>query len=210
MDWVNWVGNEFYTMQSFIDEALKYGVSRRIQERILRTMTWQDRIFLATNDIKVIKVTGKRGKPIDKVIKTPVIIGYFKIDTLHGINLDPSNLPQELKNNFSGTKYNGGAPSPIQRGCGIQRSTGYYVETTPTVDIKKIIDLQNIVSNAKTVQGGLRIFERPVITHLLSFRGFRKFDGAEFMRDYIAGLSVIKLSNNNDRRVELNKGYYID
>lgn len=80
--WLHWIGNAYYSIESFIDEARIMGLSRRVPERILRKMKWGDTIFLASKEKKV---------------KSPVVFGYFTLHKIQGVKVDMEDLPEHLQ-----------------------------------------------------------------------------------------------------------------
>ena len=80
--WLHWIGNQYYTIESFIDEARVIGVSRRVPEKILQKMKWGDAIFLASKE---------------KHLKSPVIFGYFKLEGIQGIKVKLNDMPKHLQ-----------------------------------------------------------------------------------------------------------------
>ncbi len=80
--WLHWIGNCYYSIRSFIEEARLAGVSRRVPAQALRKMKWGDKIFLASKE---------------KGLKTPVVFGYFKLTRLQGIKVNMNELPKHLR-----------------------------------------------------------------------------------------------------------------
>jgi len=80
--WLHWIGNQYYTIQSFIDEARVIGVSRRVPEKILKKMKWGDTIFLASKE---------------KHLKSPVIFGYFNLEGIQGVKVKLKDMPEQLR-----------------------------------------------------------------------------------------------------------------
>ena len=66
---LHWIGTEHYSIPEFIQEARKWGVSRRIKPGTLRAMAWGDRIYLASRE---------------KGLRAPVIFGYFSLEGIGG------------------------------------------------------------------------------------------------------------------------------
>ena len=81
--WLHWIGNQYYSIESFIEEARLIGVSRRVPAKALKKMKWGDTIFLTSKE---------------KGIKNPVIFGYFILDKLQGIKVKIDELPEHLQN----------------------------------------------------------------------------------------------------------------
>lgn len=80
--WLHWIGNKFYSIPEFISEAKRVGVSRRVPSKVLKSMVWKDKIFLASKQPK---------------LKNPVVFGYFTLDKIEGIKVDIDAMPQPLR-----------------------------------------------------------------------------------------------------------------
>lgn len=80
--WLHWIGNQYYTIKSFIEEAKLIGVSRRVPRAVLKKMRWGDIIFLASK---------KKG------LKSPVVFGYFRLEKIEGIKVRRKDLPEQLQ-----------------------------------------------------------------------------------------------------------------
>jgi len=80
--WLHWIGNQYYSIEKFINEAELIGVSRRVPQKMLRKMKWGDTIFLASKE---------------KKLKSPVIFGYFKLERIQGVKVDMEELPEHLR-----------------------------------------------------------------------------------------------------------------
>jgi len=80
--WLHWMGNIYYSIESFIEEARSIGVSRRVPKKTLKKMKWGDTIFLASKE---------------KGLKAPVIFGYFSLHMIQGIKVDMDSLPEHLQ-----------------------------------------------------------------------------------------------------------------
>lgn len=80
--WVHWMGNCYYSIESFIKEAKDIGISRRVPKLTLKKMKWGDTIFLTSKE---------------KGLKAPVIFGYFTLHTIQGIKVDIDTLPKHLQ-----------------------------------------------------------------------------------------------------------------
>lgn len=80
--WLHWIGNQYYSIESFIEEARFVGVSRRVPAKVLKKMKWGNTIFLASKE---------------KGLKNPVIFGYFRLEKLQGIKVNMNELPKHLR-----------------------------------------------------------------------------------------------------------------
>lgn len=161
--WLHWIGNAYYSIDSFINEALSMGVSRRIPKHILKVMDWGDRAYCVSR------------LPTSK---NPYCFGYFTIDTIHGIKT--TNLPDEIKDKIE-VKWDG----PImtqQRGCGTVQAGGFYAYTSSSVE-----ELAEY-GDEPQVQGGFKVFPEPwpQFWKMPPFRGFRRFNHKGFLEDILA------------------------
>lgn len=97
MDYLHWIGKSYYTTNSFIKEAEKFGVTRRISLRDAKRMAWGDTVYCAMLD-------GKTG----------VIFGYFKVDLITGLDEETA---QKIKEEHR-TEMTDPGNYAINRGCG--------------------------------------------------------------------------------------------
>ncbi len=166
MIWLHWIGAAYYTIPSFIAEAEKMGVSRRVPTRDLKKMNWGDKIYCVTKE--------KKG------LKDPIIFAYFIVEQIYGIQT--KDLPDEIRPKV----YYVDEARDLQteeRGCGDLVPGGIYAMTTATVE-----DLSDYAAEPQ-VRGGLKVLPEPwpVIVGMPPFRGFRPFDEMRFLAD-IAGV----------------------
>ena len=161
-DWIHWIGNKYYTIPGFIEEAEGMGVSRRINPNLLKQMEWGDRIFCASK---------QKGRA------HPCIFGYFYVDSIRGIKV--TDLPPEVELKVINLPQK---PLNEERGCGsLVIGACYAVSNT----IEELADY----ADEPQLQGrGLKILPKPwpVLLTLPAFRGFRRFDGKQFLEDVIA------------------------
>lgn len=170
--YIHWVGNQFYSIPSFIYEAKKLGVSRRVSTQTLKKMEWGDKVYLISRE---------------KDIKHPVIFGWFKIDKLHGI--DTSKLPDDLKPKV--VINTGSGHRNVRRGCGFVVETGVYAVTEASVE-----ELSDYSTENTMIKGGLKVFPEPypmMVSITAPFRGFRLFNEQEFIKalKWLMGLCPI-------------------
>ena len=184
--WLHWIGNEYYSIESFISEAEEYGVSRRVPKHILKKMEWGDKVFLATRE------TGK---------KKPVIFGYFYIDRLQGINID--DLPEDIAVKV----VNAGPVALVKRGCGYLVAGGIYAYTDANVE-----RLADYAGEETFVRGGFKIFPEPYPE--LSNLSFPSEDLGNSMNksswnDLHRAKLVANLSATKGHRPKLDDFYYV-
>jgi len=80
--WLHWIGNKYYSIKQFIEEARQIGVSRRVPAKMLKKMKWGDVIFLASKE---------------KNLKNPLVFGYFALERIQGVKVDIDELPEHLR-----------------------------------------------------------------------------------------------------------------
>lgn len=171
--WLHWVGAVHYSIKSFIAEANKMGVSRRVAAPVLKRMNWGDKIYCAIREKGEIH---------------PVVFGYFFVETIYGIQT--KDLIPEIETKV----YYVADPLDLQdekRGCGDLEPGGLYATTTATVE--ELAD----ASQEPQVRGGLKVLPKPwpVLVGMPPFRGFRPFDEARFLTDVISSKTRPRLRN---------------
>ena len=192
MDWLHWVGGCYYTIPQFIREARRFGVSRRINPRMLKQMGWGDRIYLAARE---------------KGLKSPVIFGYFHLEKVYGIRLDDEAKRRlESETGKAIEVVDSGPGLSFARGCGMCVEGGLYCITTATVE--ELTEYGE--PETPEVRGKLFIFPKPypAFKSLSPFRGYRKFDGEAFLKDLADIDSFIGHRGDCRKRLFLKSLYY--
>lgn len=163
--WLHWIGNSYYSIDGFINEALSMGVSRRIPKHILKKMDWGDRVYCVS----------RLAQPALK--QHPVCFGFFLIEKIHGIKT--FDIPEEMREQFE-LIWTGPVLSQ-QRGCGTVQAGGYYAVTTSSVE-----ELAEY-GDEPQVQGGFKVFPEPwpQFWKMPPFRGFRRFNHKSFLEDVL-------------------------
>jgi hypothetical protein len=161
-DWIHWIGNKYYTIPEFIKEATEMDVSRRIKKDLLKQMEWGDRIFCASKE---------KGRAHS------CIFGYFFVDQIIGIKV--TDLPPDVDVKVMNLPF---APFTDQRGCGELEIGACYLTSA------KVEDLAECADEPLLAAKGLKILPKPwpVMKTLPAFRGFRRFDGKQFLEDVMA------------------------
>lgn len=165
MDWLHWIGKQYYTQKSFIKEAEKYRVSRRVAPQVAKAMNWGDTVYCAMLD-------GKTG----------VIFGYFTVDRITGLSVETT---EQLKEKYKASTLDDGG-NIIERGCG-EYQTGETISIDASVEeiTNEVIDIGNkgqdgdklMVSGAFTEIEPIRLLDIP-------FRqGFRTINGIALQHD---------------------------
>jgi len=156
--WIHWIGLKYYTIDSFILEAEKLGVSRRIPPQILKSMSWGDRIYL----IGEIPEMPKRG----------ILFGYFIVDKIKYVTKDKklSKKMKKLLEDKSEIVYCG-KKAGVERGCGYEEYGGFYLVTEASVK-----EIANVLVRGKStvnVVSQLYLLKKAKLTNIKPFRGFK-------------------------------------
>lgn len=162
---MHFIGKSYYSRGSFIREAKKYGITRRVALNVLKKMSWGDRVLLAIMDGK-----------------TPVIFGEFRIERISGLSSEVMKVIAEKGLLESQTDPGG---IVVRRGCGSYVAGPTYSVRTTIEQIAKIIE--NEENPGKPMVGGKFIPHPLVRLKDLKFRqGFRLFNYEAFAEAYKA------------------------
>jgi len=173
-DWLHWIGKQYYTMNSFIKEAEKYSVSRRISLQQLRSMHWGDTVYCAMLD-------GKTG----------VIFGYFKVKQITG--LDPKTS-ERVRDRYACELLDNGGYA-VSRSCGEYATGATYSISADIEEIaNEVMNVENEKENKSKlmISGHFNIIEPIRILDIPFRQGFRTINGK----------SLIYQAENNNRKVK--------
>jgi len=191
MDWLHWVGNQYYSIPRFIREAKRLGVSRRVPRAVLKRMNWGDRIFL---------ISRERGH------KAPVVFGYFYLNRIEGIQVKWDEIPEHLRDKYTEV---GIAESRLERrGCGFRKVGGVYITTSASIE--ELSEYMEVSENTQ-ITGKLYLLPKPWPClkpegqPFKPFRGYRPFDGEIFQRD----LEIWQMTEPEGTRPVLRSFYYV-
>ena len=139
--WLHYVGRGLYSINTFVREAKKYGVSRAIPLQMLKKLHWGEKIYLAQ-----VKEKLEGGKVVAKVF------GYF---TIRGINISGSD---ELKKAvFEDERVNARVVST--GGTYVERACGSYVVSATAVTSADLETVANVISEkAKEFGESVKVF----------------------------------------------------
>lgn len=159
--WIDFIGEKYYSKQGFIDEAVQYGVTRRVSLLQLKSVRFGDRVLTAIKDGK-----------------TPVLFGSYIVERLSGLS---AAAVKALAKTFT-TKLVSEGGQVVHRGCGsyIEGAT-LAIEAT----IEQIAEVLSKVSDpGKLMIGGT--FEDHEEIRFKSMtgrmgRGIRLFDYGTFL-----------------------------
>jgi hypothetical protein len=168
-NWIHFVGKSYYSIEKFINEATREGVSRAMSVHIFKKMELGDRIFLAQKHEKHTK-----------------IFGYFIFDAVTG-------LSQELYTKLleAGAVRNiPTMPFTVTRGCGSYIVDGMSEITSPS-EFMRILKEGDKKDFDRLMVGGkfyslntCGIEEEYIISNIPFQQGFRLFDFEQFKTDY--------------------------
>lgn len=158
-DWLHWIGKQYYTTNSFIKEAEKYGASRRISLQQLKQISWGDTVYCAMLD-------GKTG----------VVFGYFKVNKISGLDAETSAKVREEHqcNLVDNGKY------VVNRGCGEYEAGPSYSIDTDIEEITREVEYIEYgeAQKSKPMVGGKFTEMEPIRLLDIPFRqGFRAING---------------------------------
>lgn len=124
MTWLHYIGGR-YTPKGFIEEARKYGVSRRIPALFLKSLTWGDRVYCATwKGTKGLHLL-ERQKEVGNVYKrgNAEIFASFRVSRIVIEDTEINQKVQErLRNEGKVLSTHSGSGRMVRRAC------GYYFE----------------------------------------------------------------------------------
>lgn len=162
--WIHWLGVKYYSISSFIDEARRMGVSRRIPPQVLKGMSWGDSIFM-----------------IGESPKFPgygILFGKFYVDRVK-FATKSKKVKEDLQELMlrSKVKLICEAPHTDKRGCGTETSGGYYLKSSA-----KVKEIGEILAKGKgsrvNIAGPLYVFKKPILLKITPFRGYRSIEQA--------------------------------
>lgn len=174
MHWLHFIGQKYYTRKRFVDEARRYGITRRVSLQVLRSMDWDDTVLLAI-------VEGK----------TPVMFGQFQVTRLSGI----SKIARQALEAFFGVKKISDGGTMVVRGCGSYLAGPSYQIDASLPEIAEFLDgiQRNGHDIGKLMVGGtFQELSHPMVRlKKIPFRqGFRTFDYERFLEDLRPQLPV--------------------
>lgn len=164
--WLHFIGRQYYSRASFIREAEKYGVTRRVSLHTLARMNWGDLVALAI-----------------KESRTPVLFGTFHISRLSGLSPQASDIVRDLFR----CEVIQGQERHVERECGDYYELGItvIVHEAPLPEIARaLIDAKKRgIDIGKPMVGG--VFQAHELVYLKDIphqQGFRPFDWPAFVK----------------------------
>lgn len=198
-DFLMFVGRCYYTVESFVEEAKRLGVSKRVAGIPDGMKLGESRVFLAAEGPKGQIVCpccmGHGEKPefgltTDPTQKCPfckgrghirqhIVFGYFVPTRVDLIVRDEEAdaLRQEIVDKDIHIVKMADARLEPARGCGHRHAGAVYVVSNST-DFESLAEDAALVHRAADIEGGIVVFRRPVIYKGLHCLGIRHFDPA--------------------------------
>lgn len=192
MNWLHFIGKQYYTLQGFVDEATEIGVNRAVAPNIFKKMNLGDKVFLAHKD-------GASSK----------VFGYFTFETITGVSdaimcmlsKQEDVRPMEL----------------AEPGRLVRRGCGYYIlEGAFSVDdsVNLMDKLREIPDDelGRVMIGGtfhelsdFNLETDYVLTNIPFRMGFRPFDADTF---FYTVLGTDNYTNASGRRPKVRGQFY--
>jgi len=159
LDILQWVGARFYTIESFIKEAERYGVCKRVNGLPVDITIGKSRVFLIHDTSEEDKKAKKRG--------VPRVFGYFTIQSI--LVVGAKDIAER-----EGIKIQRVAEAEIgsfeRRGCGLLQIGGTYLVSDE--------DMKKLQKHADMAKGQLQTITPPIeVPELKRFRGYKYVDG---------------------------------
>jgi hypothetical protein len=190
LDYLMWVGGKFYTIQSFIEEARRMGVCRRVPV-IPRIIAGETRIFLIHDVDETdpnIEVKTVKHKKADRDLKkyrsftvkrkgevTPKIFGYFVPSGLMVVGEDFKKIMSKLPDKT--VIVSSSLASRVEkRGCGFLATGGIYLVDPKTMQM--IFDIAHKECKEGFLRGSeLQLIDPPIPVKIPRFRGLKRVNG---------------------------------
>ena len=162
VDLLIWVGKEHYTVDSFITEAHKMGVSRRVPFAPLGATPGKSRVFLAHEETSI----------------GPALFGWFTLQNVVFVVAPGTELEREFKERGITTYelHEGNFGTQDERGCGSLSIGGIYL--LGEEDMNKVRDL----AKSSKLEGRINVFEHPIpIKTANRSRGYQYVSGGRIL-----------------------------
>lgn len=130
-DKIIYVGKKVYSIEEYTSEAKRIGVSRILPQRIIRNISFGDRVHLASWDYKETKETEHGLSRLGDA----TIFGYF---TVTGINTD-SKIIEAIMPNLKVIDTIDMAGQPVERECGTYELGVCHIVTDTLQEIMDLI-----------------------------------------------------------------------
>lgn len=159
LDLLMWVGSKFYTIESFIKEANRYGVCKRVNGIPTDITVGKSRAFLVHDTSDKDKKAKERG--------VPRVFGYFTIQSILVVGAKEIAEKEGVKIQRIDESEIG---SFEKRGCGFLQVGGTYLVSDE--------DMKKLQKHADMAKGQLQLIKPPIVCpNLKRFRGYKYVDG---------------------------------
>jgi hypothetical protein len=159
---LHFVGKEYYGRGSFVREARKHGVSRRIALHELRRMRWGDRVLLAIRDGK-----------------SSLVFGSFRVTRLSGLSAEATAA---VEKRFGVEKISDGGAF-VERGCGCYIEGPLYSVRADLPALAALLEelkSSGVDIGRPMVAGAFEPHEPVRLRNVPHRQGFRPFDYGRF------------------------------
>lgn len=188
MDWLHFVGNKYYpNEEEFASEAEQYGVSRRIDKRMMQQMNFGDRVFL----FQKIK-----GRDYSKMF------GQFTIDRVMGSGISEMIKALKKEGKVKDSNYE---EREVYRRCGLYKITA---EHDVEVSIPEITEKMTESGVRDAMVGGEFQRLEGIYSEISFQQGFRPFNHNEFEEERQKGVEEGK--RDGTTKTKRVKGYFYD
>jgi len=195
-DFLMFVGSSFYTVASFVEEARRLGVSKRIANIPVGMSMGQSRVFLAAEgpkgQVRCPRCMGHGEKPEFGLKTDPdepcswckgtghtrqnIIFGYFiptRVDLIVRDEEADEMRREMIDKQINVVKLADARLEPA-RGCGHRQPGAVYAVSDPE-DWDALVEKAAQVHRAADIEGGIAVFKRPVSYHGKHFLGIARF-----------------------------------
>ncbi len=159
--WIHFIGKSYYTINSFEKEAAKFGVSRRIDKRLIKKMRYGDKVYVFQKD-------GKSSK----------CFGYFVINSVWG-KYSPEMM-EELDREGKIESNHCAIPVPIKKGCGTFVLCG---SSAINCDMDELGEKIEEYGAENVMVGGTFYPMEHIRSAIPHQQGFRRFAADEFLQE---------------------------
>ena len=192
--WMDFIGKSYYTIDKFIAEAKKYGVTRRIGTVMLDSMSWGDEVICLQ------KEKGLKSYSVFMVYPITRIVGIS--EEARAIMADEDELQMQLIDDEH---------QEVARECGSYETVGTYAVDVPLVDIakrlkqlhKEGIDVGKLMIGCYPQDVSVVTEPYPLLDGFEQRQGFRPYNAQKFWKD----VNMAKLSGK--KRVKMHGTYYL-
>jgi hypothetical protein len=204
--WFHWIGKSYYTIKAFQTEAHSVGISRRVSLKALKQMQWGDVVSCVQSEYRV---------------KAGSIFLEFPVQIISGLSEGAQKL---MVDKFDARPVDFGC-SVVHRGCGEYLTGLTYQVDAPVSNIADALEeaVRDKLDIGKPMIGCypdsvIKVKQpHPRLKDVPFRQGFRRYDRAELMKEYMdfqfqieARIGAGQEVKFNDRRLILRGQFYIE